>query len=226
MKRPINQPIDPFLLIPTVALGVADDDAEALADMASRWAEQGIAWLHLAAHELPATRWQRALAALTARGMAVQVDAALATSDDVGSALASGAARVVVDAALGEAERRVLVAAHGAERLAIRVAEQSAEHAVALATAWQALGVTWLLYRDEGDAWVRRLGRLGAFAQQTEMSIIAEIGAERVDQLLQLRWLQPYGVVGTLLDPTRLDASLQAAQDMVADRLPHDAAAR
>ncbi|MGH2544945.1 MAG: HisA/HisF-related TIM barrel protein [Ardenticatenaceae bacterium] len=200
--------------------------------LALRWADEGARWLHVvnldgAAGEASQNRaaMRRIVQALESRGVSIQFGGGLRTIDEVDEALGWGVARVVVDTAFNSAEfLGAAVTRHGADRIVadisaragkVVVAEWQTGHEVApldLARRLKELGIKRIVYTDIARVGTQQgadIARLGELAQKSGLYVIAAGGIGSPDHLIQLRWIEPYGVEGVIVRRALYEGSLK-----------------
>jgi phosphoribosylformimino-5-aminoimidazole carboxamide ribotide isomerase len=191
--------------------------------MALRWAVEGAEWLHVVnldgafgeESENPAAV-RHIVEALGRRRIPVQYGGGLRTLDDVEAALGWGVARVILGTvAVREPEMvRAAVERFGAERIIVGIdardgmvatqgwQETSAVRVLDLAQQMKALGATRVVYTDIGQDGTNRgvnVAKTGELAQKSGLKVIASGGVGSLDDLIQVRWIRPYGVEGAIV---------------------------
>jgi phosphoribosylformimino-5-aminoimidazole carboxamide ribotide isomerase len=191
--------------------------------MALRWADEGAQWLHVVnldgafgeESENPAAV-RRIVEALEPRGIPVQHGGGLRTLDDVEAALGWGVARVILGTvAVREPEMvRAAVERFGAERIIVGIdardgmvatqgwQEMSEVQMLDLAQQMKALGATRVVYTDIGQDGTNKgvnIAKTGELAQKSGLKVIASGGVGSLDDLVQVRWIKPYGVEGAIV---------------------------
>ncbi|MBA3530811.1 MAG: 1-(5-phosphoribosyl)-5-[(5-phosphoribosylamino)methylideneamino]imidazole-4-carboxamide isomerase [Ardenticatenales bacterium] len=212
--------------------------------MALQWAIEGIQWLHLvnldgAFGEQSDTPLavQSVVRTVAERGISVQYGGGLRTLADIEQALGWGAARVILGTvALREPELlRAAIEQYGAERIAVGIdaragkvavhgwSETSEVEVLAFAQEMKALGVTRVIYTDiarDGTQQGINIAATGELAQQSGLKVIASGGVGSLDDILQVRWLEPYGIEGVIVGRALYEETftLQEALALVADK--------
>ncbi len=196
---------------------------------AHRWADEGSAWLHVvnldgafgeegpnlgAIHSI--------IAAMTERGVAVQVGGGLRTVADVERVIEWGAARAILGTvAVREPEIvQNAVAWFGAERVIVGI---DARQGIVAISGWQdtsavtvldlvlrmkELGATRIIYTDIGRDGTHQgpnIALTGELAQKSGLAVIASGGVGTLEHLRQVRWLEPYGVEGVIVGKALYD---------------------
>ncbi len=212
--------------------------------MALRWADEGAQWLHVVnldgafgeESENPAAV-RRIVEALGPRGIPVQYGGGLRTLDDVEAALGWGVARVILGTvAVREPEMvRAAVERFGAERIIVGIdardgmvatqgwQETSEVQALDLARQMKALGVTRIVYTDIGRDGTNQgvnVAKTGELAQKSGLKVIASGGVGSLDDLIQVRWIRPYGVEGAIVGRALYDGRFTLREALETVREP------
>lgn len=173
---------------------------------AVRWADEGAEWLHVVGSIGRVNNVQSIVEALQQRGVRVQYEGGFAVLEDVATALAWGVARVVLESEqtwVREALQRfgpnsIVVAIHARDGMVATRGEVREVRALDVAQAMKGLGVVRVVYGDGTRAGVN-LARTGELAQKSGLKVIASGEVASLDELRQVRWLEPYGVEGVMV---------------------------
>lgn len=192
-------------------------------EVARTWAEEGIPWLHVvnldgAFGEQGDTPQavRRLIEAVASQQVQVQLGGGLRTLEAIDQALSWGVGRVILGTVAVEAPDLVgeAVARFGAERVVVgldardgQVAvkgwqESSGQQVLDVALAMKERGVERLIYTDiarDGTQQGVNVAATGELAQKSGLKLIASGGVGTLDDLRQVRWIEPYGVEGVIV---------------------------
>lgn len=208
-----------------VRLQQGDPDAETTygddpVAIAERWIDEGAEWLHIVnldgafGEESPNPAAVRAI--LDAVSVPVQFGGGLRSLDDIEEALNWGVRRVILGTV---AVQQPDVVAHaveefGADRIVVGIdardrtvathgwQEESGKDILVVAMQVKELGVERIVYTDitrDGMLTGPNVARTGELAQRSGLKVIASGGVGSIDDLLQVRWIEPYGVEGAIV---------------------------
>lgn len=210
---------------------------------AQRWVSEGAEWLHVVnldgAFEEASDNPRAVQAIAHSVSVPIQFGGGLRTLDDIAAALDWGVARVVLGTVavrepelVAEAVRRF-----GVERIAVGIdardgkvairgwQEQSEMTALELAERVKAAGVERIVYTDisrDGTLAGPNVARTGELAQRSRLRVIASGGVGSLDDLRQLRWIEPFGVEGVIVGQALYTGAvhLPAARRLLASEVP------
>lgn len=208
-----------------VRLEQGDPDAETVygddpVAMAERWIDAGAEWLHIVnldgafGEDSPNPAAVRAI--LNAVSVPVQFGGGLRSLQDIEDALNWGVERVILGTLavkhpdiVGQA-----VDEFGAERIVVGIdarnrnvaihgwQEASELDALVVAMKMKDRGVERIVYTDisrDGMLEGPNIAETGELAQLSGLKFIASGGVGSLDHILQVRWIEPYGVEGVIV---------------------------
>ncbi|MDQ4077025.1 MAG: 1-(5-phosphoribosyl)-5-[(5-phosphoribosylamino)methylideneamino]imidazole-4-carboxamide isomerase [Chloroflexota bacterium] len=213
---------------------------------ALHWADQGAEWLHvvnldgaLGEESESPIAVRRIVSAMAERDIPVQFGGGLRTMEDIDAALDWGVTRVILGTiALREAELvQAAIDKHGAERIVVGIdareghvavegwQETSTVTALALAEQMKEAGIKRIVYTDitrDGTQRGANIAKTGELAQKSSLHVIASGGVGSLDHLLQVRWIEPYGVEGVIIGRALYEGkfTLREALDSLAEQAP------
>lgn len=209
---------------------------------ALRWADEGGEWLHVVNldgafgedSENPEAV-KRIVQALAPRQIPVQFGGGLRTLADIDAALGWGVERVILGTVAIRSPEIVAQALqkHGAERIVVGIdardgkvaikgwQEMSEVSALELAQQMKQMGLERIVYTDisrDGTHSGPNIAKTGELAQKSGLNVIASGGVGSLDHLLQVRWLESYGVEGVITGRALYDGkfTLQEGLEMLA----------
>lgn len=188
--------------------------------MAERWVDAGAKWLHIVnldgafGEDSPNPAAIRTI--LDTVAVPIQFGGGLRSLEDIEEALNWGVERVilgtlavkrpdVVAAAVDEfGSERIVVGIDARDRkVAIHGWQEESEHdALVIAMKMKERGVKRIVYTDisrDGMLNGPNIEQTGELAQLSGMKFIASGGVGSIDHILQVRWIEPYGVEGVIV---------------------------
>lgn len=228
-----------------VRLRQGDPDAETVYSddpvaTAERWVNEGAEWLHVVnldgafGEDSPNPAAVQAI--LAAVSVPVQFGGGLRSLEDVERALNWGVERVILGTVAVTQPDVVAVAVEtfGAERIVVGIdardrtvairgwQEESEMDALVVAMRMKERGVKRVVYTDitrDGTLEGPNVARTGELAQLSGLRFIASGGVGSLDDILQVRWIEPYGVEGVIVGQALykglvdLDAAIEAVRE-------------